>query len=411
MKEDNEKSEGIGFISSEFERIVKRLAFPRFSGSDSFYKGTEIIKEEAKQLGFQPKEEKFRTSDFFMVQINRLPYFFLGIYVCLLSVLSAFNIAPWIKIIMSCILLLMAFTIEGIIQALKYPAMYSKFADLHESENIILDPKFENSGDKTNLFVLAHTDTKSEAPSPHNLFTIIYISTFVGSLILGVHILVFSIIQAFSSSATGHSPLVFFYGLLFGIIDMLRILTKYFPGESPGANDDAIGVAISLHLQKYFSHPDQELENMNLVCVLTGSEELGEAGAYNFVKMHKNNLDKKNTQFLVLDGITGNEIYYFTSMGLSKKPFSPIFLKSVAEMRSKKHPATEKIDFIKMWMPPPVNTDHSPVMELGYDVFVFASPEDVSHSPKDTPENINYQGVAEFYNFLKALLIHIDKRL
>jgi hypothetical protein len=64
-----------------------------------------------------------------------------------------------------------------------------------------------------------------------------------------------------------------------------------------------------------------------------------------------------------------------------------------------------------MWMPPPVNTDHSPIVKLKYPCFVFASPEKVSHTKEDTPEKIDYHGVSKFYQFLITLLHQIDVNL
>lgn len=401
--------ENLKEIACELEDIVRKLAFPRFSGTPDIEKAENIIIKECERRTINPKIESFKTSDFFMVHINKIPYFLIGVYVVILSILMITNINQYLAFILGVCLLIFSFSIEGFIRMLKYPSMYSKFAKIHESHNIILNTDYEsNNLNKTNIFILAHIDSKSEKPKPNPLFLVIYLSVQMGSIIFSIHIVVFALYQIVSQGAFLHGTWIFSYGLAFGFIDMLRILTKYYPGDSFGANDDAIGVGICLILQKYFNESEHKLKNVNICCILTGSEELGEAGAYNFLKSKINYLKPEKNHFLILDGLSGNTIYYFPSYGVKRRPFSLLFLNAIESLIKQNYDSTKNLKFIRMWMPPPVNTDHSPIVKLNYPAFVFASPEKVSHTKEDTPEKIDYEGVAEFYLCLIDILKYID---
>ncbi len=388
------------------EKIVRKIAFPRYSGTKEVERAEKLLLEECADLRIEPEIQTFQTSNFFMHHVNTLPYFLLGILMVLTSLAILLEIAPIVLVFLALLLFALGLTIEGIIRKIKHPSMNSRFAEKYPSKNMILSDSFKTT-QKLNIFVLAHIDSKSESPSPHVLFTIIYLSVQVGTILFSVHLLVFAISLYFLDLLL-HSPLVFVYGFLLGGIDMLRILTRYFPGESLGANDDAIGCAIALLLQHHFN--SNPLNHVNIVGVLTGSEEIGEAGAYHFLKTNQKYLDKENSHFLVLDGLTGKKIYTFTSFGFRRRAFSSVFQEALEELETQDVPVLEKIELIKMWMPPPVNTDHSAVVHFDYPAFVFASPENVSHSAQDIPEKINYSELEGFVDFLIALFAQIDNQ-
>lgn len=398
----------VGKNAEFMERVVRRLAFPRFSGTEHIQKAEEILLDECKQLKISPITETFQTSSFFMQRINQIPYFLLGVLVLITAILAIVNVSVILLLILAIMLIILSLAIEKIIRLLKYPMMYSKWAKQYSSHNFVLSPQSLYT-DKVNLFFLAHLDSKSEQPHPHPLFLLIYVSAQVGTLVFAINLIVYAIYHLVIPAEFLGSSWVFVYGLVLGFFDMLRIMTKYNEGKSPGANDDAIGCAICLLLQQYFNA--NPLKNVNVIPVITGSEEVGEAGTYNFIKSKNPPLDKTKNHFIALDGITGKNIYYFPAQGLLKTPFSPLVLKGIEDLIRNKDSSLTNLHLIRMWMPPPVNTDHSPVVALGYPAFVLASPENVSHSEQDTPDKINYQEVESFVDFVIALIHQIDKNL
>jgi hypothetical protein len=81
------------------------------------------------------------------------------------------------------------------------------------------------------------------------------------------------------------------------IIPIVIFTPHEFAKISPGANDNAAGVAVVLDLARRFK--DHPLPNTELRFLDDGSEETYMYGMACFMNMHQHELDKKNTYFLV----------------------------------------------------------------------------------------------------------------
>ena len=74
--------------------------------------------------------------------------------------------------------------------------------------------------------------------------------------------------------------------------------------ESPGALDNASGVAVLTELARHFSQ--EPPDSVNLWFVATGAEEDGMIGMVNFLDRYQKKLSKKKTYFVNLDGVGGD---------------------------------------------------------------------------------------------------------
>ncbi|MBD3188285.1 M28 family peptidase [Candidatus Bathyarchaeota archaeon] len=402
-------------METELEDIVRSISFPRYSGTDGWKKAREILLSHFKRLGFNHSEESFTASDFFMRRVNTLPYFITGIYVAILTIVNVFFVIPVASILMGAFLVVIAFTIEKIIQAIKYPVIHSKFGIKHEATNILIENPVRKKTENPRhvLYFIAHTDSKSETPSPHVLFTIIYLSIFFGSIIVGIHSVTRGLVLLLDAGAKETSPFHphLSYGFVIAFVDALRVITRYGPGKSPGANDDGTGIAILMMLEKEMER--QTLALVDFKCVLVGAEELGEVGTHHFILAREEQgvmLNPRRDHFVIIDGIAGNNMYYFTREGWRMRPFSA-FLVPLFDNFLQEQDGLGDISFKSMWMPPPVNTDHSAVIFHGQDAFVIASSENVSHTPEDTPDNVNFTAVAALARALQDFIMYIDTSL
>ena len=414
MNKNPENSE-IDKLANDLEQIVRKISFPRFFGTKAEIKTRNILKADLDERGLQYTLETFNASDFFMRRVNQIPYFIQGLLVLVLVLSLLLNFNMVYVLVLSIALLITAFCMEGIIRKIKYPAMYSRFADIKQSENIVIpDPRGDDAVKHAslNIHFVGHTDSKTEWPNPNVFFLAEFISVFFGSVIITVHGIIYALYAIINPGTVLHSPYIFLYGLIFAALDMLRIITRYFPGESQGAVDDAIGVAMTILLLE--KSKKLGLKNVEVTGVLSGAEEVGEVGAYSYVEKRKNDpgFTKARNHFIILDGLGGGDvIFYFPTRGLQFKKFSIHILNAVEKLLEVNHRSTKGFTFKKMWMPPPVNTDHNGIVKHGYPAFVFASPgNDNSHSKDDTPDKINYQGVARFVDFLLALLKELDSK-
>jgi hypothetical protein len=395
-------------IARSLQQFAWKLWFPRLAGTPGERRGKDIIEHECARAGISYVEEPFPASSFFMFRINKIPYFLLGCYTCAIVVWIAMTGNLIVAAIGGAIILVLGLSIEAILHAIKYPAMYSRFARKFESSNIVLDRLGPAGNEKrpVTLLFLAHSDTKSETPDPHVYFVYQAVAVIFGSLVLAIH----AEIYAFASWALGH-PIhpawIFLYGLAIGIVEMSRIRTRYMEGDSPGANDDAIGVGILIEIAKCLK--DALPANINVVPIVTGSEEMGEAGAHQYLAMHAGELSRKEDHFFVLDGLTEAHVQYFTSFGLQFKPFSPLIRGAFEGVVAASNAAWPDLVFKRQWMPPPIKTDHSAIVKDGFPAFLLASVhEPVSHSARDTAEKIDYTAMAEVAALCLSVIREID---
>ncbi len=394
-------------IAARIEAFVRKLSFPRFVGTPNDARARQIIKDHCQALGLSYDEDPFKTSDFFMKRINTIPYFMMGLYVLIFTILALAVPNAAMMLVMAAILLVLAFSSEALLHVVKYPAMYCRFARIVDAENIVIEKRAAGSNIQArSIFFLAHSDSKSEKPDPQRWFVLEYLAISFGSWAFAAHAIVYGVLSLLAGGVPPHAPGWFSYGIVLAIIDMLRISTIYYEGDSPGASDDAIGVAIELELMKRLS--TESFQHVNVTSVITGAEEVGEAGAYNFIKKRAGALDKNTCHFVAIDGMCKNRVRYFTSAGYAFKRFSPLVRRAVENLIAKKHHSIEAISFSRSWMPPPVNTDHSAVFKLGYKAFLMESNVGITHTAKDTPEVIDYAFAARFVEFLVALVREID---
>jgi hypothetical protein len=389
------------------ETFVKKLAFPRFFGTSHEADARDMIKAEIKRVGLDFEVDSFTASDFFMKYINQVPYYVFGISVLVFTMIVMVAYNPLVVIACSIAFIILAFSIEEIIHAVKYRAMYSRFAIKKESENILITKTAENPdvASAMNIYLVAHSDSKSEKLDPTKWMTLQYISVFFGTLLYAVHAIVYSLF-ALIDGILLHPTWLFCYGLVLAIIDMLRIATAYYEGDSPGATDDAIGVGVTIAVQERIAA--MTFHNVSITTIISGAEEVGEAGAYNYIKKRKAELDPARNHFIILDGLTSWNYHYFTSAGFLFKPFSKLVRSALDAIIKTPNEAVKQFTFKKLWMPPPVNTDHSAVVKLKYPAFVLESGFSGTHTSRDTVDKIDFKATACFVDVLVTLIQEID---
>jgi Peptidase family M28 len=397
-------------MQKEMKEIVEKISIPRHVGTENETKVINYLVEKAKSYQLPVKEETFKTSPAFMHGFNTIPYFIFGILICCYTISNAFYYNPITALLFGVLFIIGGFCSENILRSFKRPII-KRFGEQIETRNIIIGEESKNDDlnpKKINIYVVAHTDSKSEGPQPaHVFFLVEYISILLGTFIYGLHVIIFTISFLVTEGIFMHSPTVLIYGLLFGVIDCLRILCKY-ANDSAGACDDASGVAIVMELMKHFQNSN--LENINLIGILSGSEEMGEVGTYNFIKNRKDQLTKEKDHFIIVDGVASKDIIYFTSHGFAFKPLAEFLTSHFQVFLQNNSEFEKKFKISGSWMPPPVNTDHSPVLEYKLPVLAFASTGLVqTHTAQDTPELIDFNTLENFTNLLIDYLKYLDK--
>ncbi len=363
--------------------ITDRLAFPRLIGSEGEKKAIDVLLDELKKAGYSDiHREQFKTS-FYTWYLARIGFIPLGLLIILISIF--FILIPWISIIFSLITLFYLLKMLKISNAIDIKLSKNENRNF-ETENLYVKLKSKNARGK--VIILGHWDSKSQT-MPILVRLIVYIITIIGDLILIALFIIFSIIKVFLSVAL---PIMSFGLMIISIIVALIGMTNIFnktENKSPGAKDNATATGIVIELARFFKL--NPLDNLDMIFLLTGSEELNLGGAKYFISSHQTEFDKENTYVINLDSVGGyGALNVLTGYGIPKKSLSK-------ELETYSTKASEKlgIELKKMSIPTGAWADHSPFTELGFNATTLGSNGGLKemHTSKDTMKLVSKEGL------------------
>ena len=327
-------------------RIRENLAifsFPRLSGTEGEKKALELAIKKVDELNLKPLSQDFVFSTFFGRTYPKLAFLsgFTALFLFYLNIV-AFIMALFFMII---------FVILGFLFILARKPESIRLPKILNSSNLYvkvgLKPKKSQSdisnkdiiAPERNILFMCHLDSKGQRFSI--LYRIRIIRTWVFS---GIVILVIVLFKNYIFTP--------FY-LLFYIIGIVPLtinlgatilfLLNTTNNESPGAIDNASGIACVFELLSYFSNPESRLKQFNLWFVFTGVEECGTMGIRNFYQKIKH-LNREETILFNFDAIA-KSCYLFPGKNMPDqiKTIFSMFGKNNKGLEIKRNP--KKIPF------------------------------------------------------------------
>jgi len=391
----------LSYFSTDF---VKELSFPRFPETEGERKAQDFLESELNKLNLNYRKEHFEYTSFFMNVLLRIYTPIVGTLIIFLILLLYFQIYTLV-FIFSIILFILSFFSREILERLQFKC--NKIGKKRKSFNYIIDlPAKAKEDSNQNIIVFAHYDSISHTINPI-LSGVIFLLALVGGAFFSIHIFLVTVfILSGVISVINFS--CFFYGvILAGIFYFQLIDTKH--NKSYGTIDNATGVANAFFLMSFFK--ENPLNNTNLIIVLTGVEELGDQGAYSFLKSHIDKLSKENSYFFIIDSVGGNKDknLYFTGQGLPKNRYSPVIEDSIGQVLKDNK---EKFQIESMHIPPLIHfsTDHAPLKPYGHQFMIFGSNGSI-HSEKDNLDNYYPDMLENFNEFSRELILEMDKNI
>lgn len=185
---------------------------------------------------------------------------------------------------------------------------------------------------------------------------------------------------------------------------LIMVHRELFMKHTPGANDNASGVAVLLSAAETLV----DLQHTELWAVATGCEEAGLFGMQRFMEAH--HLDKENTYFINLDNLGAGKTAYTTGEGILRfYPSDPTLLKIaggvVAEqgLDAEPHPYRALTTDNQI----PLRREYKAMSIMAFD------PQGVLpnwHWNTDTPANIDPATVETAYRLLLGIVRTLDAR-
>lgn len=451
----NDSASHNAFNLDDLQNYVKKFSFPRRIGTPGEKIARKMTFLEFKKMGFNPHREHFVCSLFYSVNFLRI---------VLLSLISMVFVMEWVSFVepsynMIVLVLYICWALYLLRMSQKpqkinwgknylssnifvfIPAksygmlgnvkIYGKYGedykdDVQEEDEVNFHDDYEDGADPHgyleygwlpsteeqkygNIIISAHTDSKSQSITTitrvklfkrsFKLFSILLILFIFGSIMDFIGI---GWIHPFLNVVTMCMSIIV---IIFTIILFLNRSLN----NSPGALDNASGMACVFELAKYFK--DNPLDRFNLYFMQFGVEEFGQQGARKFVLNRLNQFKRKRTFNFNLDmvGETRDvEVPLLESIGFKRRQVDPLMQKFIEESASELGFKLNRLN-----LPIGAHTDRMAFTKYGFNGIDFASQNagQWTHSPNDTPDKVNLKILQDVCKIIGRTVKKMDDAL
>jgi hypothetical protein len=248
-------------------------------------------------------------------------------------------------------------------------------------------------GSALRLVFLAHLDTKSSR----------FATFWTSAIAIALLVWVVAATIAVAVAALRGAALPFAVAVLGWILAAALLAVTHNPvgDESPGAMDNAAGLAVLLDLAHTLPE-DPALEGVDLTFLATGAEELGLCGAMRWIQAHEAELDRARTVFVNIDSVgVGRRLFAFDVRGRAPDGRSmKRVLRKVAEQ--------EGVPIRSIPYLPGVGVDTMPMGARGFATVsvlgeVLGGASRRIHSRRDTVDHVGEEGLQSALRFVRGL--------
>ena len=411
------KSKNRPFDKERIYDYVKFFSFPRLSGTEGEKKAVDLTAKTFRDIGFkedQIERETFEFSDFYSTTLIQLIMIMNLTFYLILLLMS--YIYPFVTIIA---IGAMALIVILIVRGLRHPETGfwgEYFGRTFSSTNVIvkIPAKVQPEKNAGNIIVSAHLDSKSQTFKTAWRIVLYRVWLFPG-IILGILYLIF-LFSGFATFSLGTLPiflqvLIWIFTIITSFSNLLLMFLSTH-NKSPGALDNASGMAIVFELSSYFiNHP---LDNYNLWFCQFSAEELGTMGSRVFVNKYEDQFVKGKIFQINFDMVSSawhktskNRVEYLESFGvLPRKKISPVLGRYLDEAARE-----ENQDFRGFHLSTGAHLDSVPFHLREYDAIDISTRAAAryTHNKVDTPDKVDPQKLLEACIIARKAILMLEK--
>ena len=393
---------------------VKSFSFPRLAGTIGEKKAVDLTIKNFKDIGFndlQIQKEPFEFSDFYSTTLIKL-IMVINLTFSLFVLMFAY-INLFFTIIIGGIMTIVVFLI---IKGLKHPEDPGFWGEYYgktiSATNVYvkLAAKILPTDLAGNIIISAHLDSKSQTFKTYWRVFFYRVWLYGGIILGGLFILLFihnyTIIKInLFLVGTG----IWIFTILISISNVfLMFLNTH--NKSPGALDNASGMAVVFELSNYFKN--NVLDNFNIWFCQFSAEELGTMGSRVFVSNHESEFIKGRIFQINLDMIScankrKNQVEYLKSYGvLPRKKIAPLLSKYLDNAAIE-----ENVHIKGFHLSTGAHTDSVPFHLRGYDSVDIATRVGgkYTHNRIDTPDKVDPHILLEACLIIRRVILSLDK--
>jgi hypothetical protein len=383
------------------------------AGTEGEKKAVNLTYDVFKEIGFKKNQitkQPFTFSDFYSTTLMK---FLLTLNLVLILNLLLFS---YIHGALTMVLVvLITIVVYLIIKGVDHPEVSGfwgeYFGETLTSTNVFTKVPATKISEKEagNIIISAHLDSKSQS---FNIFwrIILYKITFYsGMMLIGVYIIYFIILF-------GNLDVPFYFTIYGGWISIVLIsfsniclLFLNTHNKSPGALDNASGMAIVFELSSFFR--ENPLDYFNIWFCQFSAEELGTMGARVFANEYENQFVKGKVFQINFDMVScknhkNNQIEYIQSYGIfMRKIYSPILNKFILLAAKGKN-----LQVKRLHASTGAHSDTVPFRLRKYDAVDIANEAAAlyTHTIKDTPDKVDPKILLDACILFKETIKMID---
>lgn len=393
---------------------IKYFSFPRLAGTDGEQKAVELTVKSFKDIGFtdfQIHKESFEFSDFYSTTLMKL-IMVINLTFSLFILLFAY-ISLYITVFITGAMILLVILIVKGLKHPEFPGFWGEYyGTTRSASNVfvkILAKKLpeEKAG---NIVISAHLDSKSQTFKTfwRILFYRIWLygGIFLGFFLVLLFIRTYTIIKI-DLVVVGTGLWIFTILVSISNIFLVSINTH---NKSPGALDNASGMAVVFELSKYFK--EHTLDNFNIWFCQFSAEELGTMGSRFFVNKYeqefiKGQIFQINLEMLSCACQKKNQIEYLKSYGvLPRKKIAPLLCKYIENAALE-----ENVKIKGFHISIGAHTDSVPFHQRGYDSIDIVTRDagKYTHTKLDTPDKVDPKVLQEACLIIRRTMRSLDK--
>ncbi|MEW5806852.1 MAG: M28 family peptidase [Acidobacteriota bacterium] len=356
-------------------RHIQNLSFPRRAGSPGEEAAFRYIMNFFRRYPFDIEVQNFAFSTLPPALVPRL----IPLLVVILLLLSSTFLGglPVLStLIASSIIPIFIFSTRWSCIA----EIISGYGGTEESRNIIA--RIPGKGSEREIVFMAHYDSKSQIVP-----IMLRIAGTIVFLLLSFVTAALVILAASAAPFAGKKSIL--YTLSIACLFALPGILNFSRNRSPGAIDNASGVALLLELARVIS--ENHRKGMPaFTFVATAVEEEGLIGSLHFIKKFGSRFDRRTTSFINFDGAGApGRIILMDRYGIppvkTGKTLSGRFMNIAGELG---------IDLHQGYLPPGAGVDTLPISYRGFEAITFSSGKLSRailsiHTPGDTPDNVS----------------------
>ena len=376
-----------------YARAAELSKMRRLAGTPGESQAQEYIRSAFAEIGVRVQDEEFAYSDAALKLA--LPA------MCL--VIGAVSVMGSLAYLWRTSLVIVpgAALLAAVFIGFKWSSTFERFGANGKMRSVNLIGEVGGANPQGRVLLSAHYDSKSQL-----MPVVVRASFFIGGFLLAI-LLGFALIGLGISGAAGAACLgnrAFFLVSLLPPLLMLGLMFNFTGNRSPGALDDASGVAVILEVAKVLAAAP--LESLDVTVAAFGCEEVGLCGSISYLLAHEVELRQRPFYMLNYDmpftssgNLVLNTAFELPPVRTSRR-LNDLMMETARDMG---------FDVRGIYMPVGAGADHMPWVKHGFEATSLVSAAASIHSSRDSVDKVNREGLRRAGEASLAALRRLDQ--